>query len=100
MAQGHVRAHLGGVGGLGSGGGVAGVGVRRWPAAAAAAARGSGEEGRTDDNMRPGEVLRVLGERVERSAGGGSERSCKLTGGDNRGRRLGWRAEGEMATLK
>jgi hypothetical protein len=39
-----VHAHLGWVGGLGLGRGVAGVGVRRWPAAAAAAARGSGEE--------------------------------------------------------
>jgi hypothetical protein len=47
MARGRVHAHLGWVGGLGSGGGVAGVGVRRWPAAA----RGSGEERRTDDNM-------------------------------------------------
>jgi hypothetical protein len=46
-----VHAHLGWVGGLGSGRGVAGVGVRRWPAAAVAAARGSGEERRTDDNM-------------------------------------------------
>jgi hypothetical protein len=47
MARGRVHAHLGWVGGLGSGGGVAGVGVRRW----AAAAQGSGEEGRPNDNM-------------------------------------------------
>jgi hypothetical protein len=71
-------------------------GVRRRPAAAAATARGSGEKKRMDDNVRPGEVLRVLGERVGRSAGGGSERCCKFTsGGGNGGRRLGWRAEGE-----
>jgi hypothetical protein len=77
------------------------VGVWRWPATAAAAARGSGEEKRTDDNMRLWEVLRVLGERVGRSAGGGSEWSCKLTGGSgNGGRRLGWRAEGERAAFK
>jgi hypothetical protein len=48
--RGQVPAHLGWVGGLGSGGGVVGVGVRRWPAAAAAAARGSGEERRMYDN--------------------------------------------------
>jgi hypothetical protein len=96
-----VHAHLGWVDGLGSGEGVVGVGVRRWPAAAAAAARGSGEEKRTDDNMRLGEVLRVLGERVGRSAGGGSERSCELTGGGgNGGWRLGWRADGGMAVFK
>jgi hypothetical protein len=51
MARGRMHAHLGWVGGLGSGGGVAGVGFRRWPAAVAAEARGSGEEGRTDDHM-------------------------------------------------
>jgi hypothetical protein len=39
-AQGQVQAHLGWVEGLGSGGGVVGVGVRWWPATAAAAARG------------------------------------------------------------
>jgi hypothetical protein len=45
-----VHAHLGWVGGLGSRGEVDGVGVRRRPVAAAAAARGSGEERRTDNN--------------------------------------------------
>jgi hypothetical protein len=51
MARGRVHAHLGWVGGLGSGRGVAGMGVRRWLAAAAAATRDSGEERHTDDNM-------------------------------------------------
>jgi hypothetical protein len=77
------------------------VGVRRWPATVAATARGSGEEKRSDENMRLWEVLRVLGERVGWPAGGGSERSCELTGGGgNGGRRLGWRAEGGMAAFK
>jgi hypothetical protein len=52
------------------------VGVRRWLVATAATARGSGEERRTDDNMLLGEVLRVLWERVRRSVGGRSDRSC------------------------
>jgi hypothetical protein len=100
-ARGQVQAHLGWVGGLGSGGGVAGVGVQRWPTTVATAARGSDEEKRTDENMRLWEVLRVLGKRVGRSAGGESEWRCKLTGGSgNGGWRLGWRAEGESATFK
>jgi hypothetical protein len=65
-------------------------GVRRRPAASATAARGSGEEKRTDDNVRHGKVLRVLGVRVR------SERCSKFTGdGNNGGWRLGRRAEGE-----
>jgi hypothetical protein len=100
IARGQVQAHLGWVDSLGSGEGVVGVRVRRWPAAAAAAARGSGEEKHTDDNMRLWEVLRVLGERVGRPADGVSERGCELTGGGNGGRRLGWCAEGGMAAFK
>jgi hypothetical protein len=100
-ARGQVHVHLGWVDGLGSGEGVVGVGVRRWPATVAAAAQGSCEEKRTDDNMRLWEVLRVLGERVGQSASGESEWSCKLTsGGDNGGRRLGWRTEGKRAAFK
>jgi hypothetical protein len=75
--------------------------VRRRPAAVAAAARGSGEERRTDDNARPWEVLRVLGERVRRSADGGSERRCKFTGGGgNGGLAARWHAERERAAVK
>jgi hypothetical protein len=44
-AQGRVHAHLGSIGSRGWGGEVAGARARRWPAAAAATARGSGEEG-------------------------------------------------------
>jgi hypothetical protein len=44
-ARGRVHAHLGSIGSRGWGGEVAGEGARRWPAAAAAASRGSGEEG-------------------------------------------------------
>jgi hypothetical protein len=96
--RGRVHAHLGWVGGLGSGRGVTGVGARRWPAVAA---RGSGEEGAWLGNARPWEVQWVLGKRVGRLAGGGSERSGELTGGGgNGGRRLGWRAEGEVAAFK
>jgi hypothetical protein len=95
-----VHAHLGWVGGLGSGGEVAGMGVRRRPAAAAATARGSGEERRTS-NARPWEVLRVLGERARRSAGGGSERRGKFTGGGGNGGLLPrWRAERGRAAVK
>jgi hypothetical protein len=77
------------------------VGARRWPAAAAAAARGSGEEGAWLGNAQPGEVQWVLGKRVGRLAGGGSEQSGELTGGGgNGGLRLGWRAKGEVAAFK
>jgi hypothetical protein len=100
-ARGQVHAHLGWVDGLGSGEGVVGMGVRRGSTTVVAAARGSVEEKRTDYNMRLWEVLRVLGERVGRSAGGESDWSCKLTGGGgNGGRRLGWRAEGKRAAFK
>jgi hypothetical protein len=96
-----VRAHLVWIGGLGTGGEVASLGVRRRPAAAAAAARGSGEERRMDDNARPWEVLQVLGERVRRSAGGESERHCKITGGGiNGGLRQSGAWRGRMAALK
>jgi hypothetical protein len=98
--RGRVHGHLGWVGGLGSGGGVTGVGARRWPAAAAAVARGSGEEGAWLGNARPWEVQCVLGKRVGQLAGGGSERSGELTGGGgNGGLRLGWRAEGKWRRL-
>jgi hypothetical protein len=77
------------------------VGVQQRPVAAAAVARGSGEERRTDDNARPWEVPRVLGERVRRSAGGESERRCKLTsGGSNSGLRRSGARRGRMAALK
>jgi hypothetical protein len=66
------------------------VGARRWPAAAAAAARGSSEEGTWLGNVRPWEVQWVLGKRVGRLAGGRSERSGELTDGGGNGRlRLG-----------
>jgi hypothetical protein len=94
-----VHAHLGWVGGLGSGGEVVGMVVPRRPAAAAATARGSGEERRTDNNARPWEVLRVLGERVRRSAGGGSERRGKFTGGGSGGLLARWCAERERAAV-
>jgi hypothetical protein len=46
------------------------VGARRWLAAAAAAARVSAKGGRTDGKVRLGNVLRVLGNTLERLAGG------------------------------
>jgi hypothetical protein len=46
------------------------VGTRRWSAAAAAAARVSARGGRTDGKVRLGKVLRVLGNMLERLAGG------------------------------
>jgi hypothetical protein len=63
------HAHLGPEGGWSWGGGAAGAGARRWPAVAAAAARGSGEDGAGLDNARPWEVHWGLGERVGRLAG-------------------------------
>jgi hypothetical protein len=62
------HAHLGPEGGRSWGGGAAGVGARRWPAVATAAARGSDEDGTWLDNARPWEVHRGLGERVGRLA--------------------------------
>jgi hypothetical protein len=48
------------------------------------------------DNKRPWEVLWVLGDRLERSAGGESERRCKFTGsGGNGWQGARWRAERE-----
>jgi hypothetical protein len=48
------------------------------------------------DNKRPWEVLRVLGDRVERSAGDECERRCKFTGGGGNGwQGARWRAERE-----
>jgi hypothetical protein len=70
--RGRVRAHLGSIGSRGWGGEVAGACARRWPAAAATAARGSGEEGAWLGNARPWEVQWVLGKRVGRLAGGES----------------------------
>jgi hypothetical protein len=65
------------------------------------AARCSGEEGAWLGNARHWEVQWVLGKRVGRLVGGGSERSDELTGGGgNGGLRLGWRAEGEVAVFK
>jgi hypothetical protein len=49
-----------------------------------------------DDNMQLWEVLRVLEERVGRSAGGGSERRCKFTGGGG----SGGAQRGKMAAFK
>jgi hypothetical protein len=100
-ARGRVHAHLGSIGSCGWGGEVAGAGARRWPAAAAVAARGSAEEGAWLGNARPWEVQWVLRNRMGRLAGGGSERSSELTsGGGNGGLWFGWRAEGEVAAFK
>jgi hypothetical protein len=52
-ARGRVHAHLGSIGSRDWRGEVAGAGARRWPAAAAAAARGSGEEGARLGDARP-----------------------------------------------
>jgi hypothetical protein len=57
---GRPHAHLGSVGGRGLGGEVAGVGARRWPAAAAAEARALAIGVRAGGNVRLDEVLRVL----------------------------------------
>jgi hypothetical protein len=46
------------------------VGARRWPVAAAAAARVPARGGRTDGKVRLGKVLRVLGNTLGRLAGG------------------------------
>jgi hypothetical protein len=55
-----------------------------------------------DDNMQLWEVLRVLEERVGRSAGGGSERRCKFTGGGGSGgaQRGKWRRLNRLAGLE
>jgi hypothetical protein len=48
------------------------VGARQWPAAAAAAAQASARGGRTGGNVQLGKVLRVLGNKSGRLAGGES----------------------------
>jgi hypothetical protein len=77
------HAHLGPGRSRSWGGESAGVGNRRRPAAVAAAARAPARLRLGVDNKRPWEVLWVLGNRFERSAGGESERRCKCTGGGN-----------------
>jgi hypothetical protein len=51
------------------------VGARRRPAAAAAEAQVPARGGRTGGNVRLGKVLRVLGNKLGRLAGGESEAS-------------------------
>jgi hypothetical protein len=77
------HAHLGPEGGRSWGGGAAGEGARRWPAAAAAAAQGSGEDGAWLDNARPWEEHWGLGERVGRLDESESYHSGELPGGGN-----------------
>jgi hypothetical protein len=71
------------------------VGDRRQPAAVAAAVRASAGLRLGVGNKRPWEVLWVLGDRLERSVGGESERRRKFTGGGGNGWRGGSVARGE-----
>jgi hypothetical protein len=71
------------------------VGNRWRPAVVAAAARAAARLRLGVDNKRPWEVLWVLGNRLERSAGGESERRCKFTVGGNGWQGARWRAERE-----
>jgi hypothetical protein len=60
-------AHLGSVRAQSWGQGCPSDGARWWPTAPPAAAPSSGEGRGTDDNVRPKEVLRVLGELLTRA---------------------------------
>jgi hypothetical protein len=85
-----VQAHLGPGCSRSWGGEHAGVGNGRRPTAVAAAARAPARLRLGVDNKRPWEVLWILGNRLERSAGGESERRRKFTGGGGNG----WRGLG------
>jgi hypothetical protein len=72
------------------------VGNRRRPAVVAASVRAPARLRLGVDNKRPWEVLWVLRNRLERLAGGESERCCKCTGGGLNGwQGARWRAERE-----
>jgi hypothetical protein len=76
-------------------------GVRRRPAAAAATARGSGEKKRMDDNVRPGEVLRVLGREWDgRPAAGVSGAASSPAAAAMEGGGSGGAQRGKMAAFK
>jgi hypothetical protein len=85
MAVGCVQARLGPGRSWSLGGEHAGVVNRRRPAPVAAAARAPVRLRLGVDNKRPWEVLWVLGNRLEWSAGGESERRCKFTSGGGNG---------------
>jgi hypothetical protein len=87
MARGRAEAHLGPTGGRGWGKGVASAGVRRRPAAVAAAARSPARRRLGVDKAWAGHVKQVLGEAPSNSHGAGVERSKGLGGGANGGRR-------------
>jgi hypothetical protein len=91
VALGRAEAHLGPAGGRGWGKGVAGVGVRRRPAAVAAAARSPVSRRLGVDNARPWGALDPRED--ARGAGwkGDGRRRRRSGGGGNSETRRGWR---------